>query len=506
MKKYALISVSDKSGIVELGKALTEHGFTLLATGNTAKLLREQELAVTEVSDFTGFPEVFDGRVKTLQPKVFGGILFRRDNNEDKIQAEQHAIERIDVVCVNLYPFAKVAADSRSTEEELIENIDIGGPSLIRAAAKNHLYVSVLTSPNQYRAFISELEQGSGISVASNKKLALEAFAYTAAYDTHIANVLEERFVYSSGDMRVNHKKIKELRYGENPHQHAELYGSFFEYFEQIHGKELSYNNILDMVASAELVEELPKPACAIIKHNNPSGVAVGVSSLEAYNKALVCDPVSAFGGIVAFNTAVDEIVAEQLNAIFLEVVIAPEYTAGALELLKKKKDRRLIIQKRSVLENGHSYRQVPGGLLRQETDKITKDFDNLKQVTSLPVTPEQMNDLKLAWVVAKHAKSNAIVFVKNGATVGIGAGQVSRIDSVKIAGMKAKEFKLELEGAVAASDAFFPFPDGVEQIAEYGIKAIVQPGGSVRDDDVFATAETLGLCMVLTGIRHFKH
>ncbi len=505
MKKTALISVSDKTSIDSFSQALINNGYTILATGNTAKLLASKGIEVTGISDFTGFPEIFTGRVKTLHPKVFGGILFRRDIQEDLKEAEANNIQPIDVVCVNLYPFKQTTINKDATPDEIIENIDIGGPGLIRAAAKNHKFVSVLTNPAQYESFINELTNG-GISENTRKRLAVEAFSHTAEYDTYISNYLESQYNIESDYIRLNFQKSCSLRYGENPHQKAEIYGNFFTYFDVLHGKELSYNNILDLVSAVELVEELGQNSCTIIKHNNPAGAAIGISPLDSYLKALKCDPVSAFGGIVAFSNEIDDSVASELNKIFLEVVIAPSFTESALTILKKKKDRRLVKQLKSILDYGRNVKTIPGGLLVQDSDSISLKDNDLNIVTEKKPSDQTMNDLKFAWIIAKHTKSNAIVFVRNKTTLGVGAGQMSRLDSARIASMKAKEHGIDLTGSVAASDAFFPFADGLLEIIKCGAISVIQPGGSVRDNEVIEAANKNNISMVFTGIRHFKH
>lgn len=505
MKKLALISVSDKTKISDLAFSLIKNGYEIIATGNTAKLLKENNIGVTEISSLTGFPEIFDGRVKTLHPKIFGGILFRRDISSDIEQADKNDINPIDIVCVNLYPFVKTISKPDSTLEEIIENIDIGGPSLVRASAKNYKFVSILTNPDQYDSFIEELNSGK-ISESTRKKLAVEAYSHTANYDTHIANYLEKRFEESPSYLRVNEKINYTLRYGENPHQSAAVYGNFDEYFEVFHGKEISYNNILDLVSAVELCEDLGETACTIIKHNNPAGAAIGKTTFDAYNLALKCDPVSSFGGIVAFNKEVDAETATELNKIFLEIVCAPSFSKEALEVLKKKKDRRLVLQKKSILSQTKTFRSIPGGILAQDSDSISLNDSELKFVTDKKPTASEMDDLKFAWKIAKHTKSNAIVYVKNKTTLGVGAGQMSRIDSAKIAVMKAKEHGLDLNGSVAASDAFFPFADGLLEIIKCGAISVIQPGGSVRDQEVIDAANKNNISMLFTGIRHFKH
>ena len=505
MKKIALLSVSDKSKIIEFAQALIQEGYEILATGNTAKILSSNNINVNEVSSFTGSPEIFDGRVKTLHPKIFGGILLRRDLEKDLEQALTNNIEAIDVVCVNLYPFVKTIQNPSSTLGEIIENIDIGGPSLVRASAKNYKFVSILTNPDQYESFIEEMKSGS-ISIETRQKLAVAAYSHTANYDTHIANYLESKFSLPSSHIRINEKLSSSLRYGENPHQNAEIYGSFNEFFEVFHGKEISYNNILDLISAVELCEDLGETSCTIIKHNNPAGAAIGKNPYEAYIRALKCDPVSSFGGIVAFNKEVDAETAKELNKIFLEIVCAPSFSDEALEILKKKKDRRLVKQTKSVLSKSRMFRSIPGGVLVQDSDSISLNENELKFVTDKKTSDEELEDLKFAWKIAKHTKSNAIVYVKDKATLGVGAGQMSRIDSAKIAVMKAKEHGLDLNGSVAASDAFFPFADGLIEIIKYGAKAVIQPGGSVRDQEVIDAANQNNISMVFTGIRHFKH
>lgn len=505
MKKLALLSVSDKTGIIEFAKSLVKLNYQIIATGNTAKTLINSGINVTGVSDITDFPEIFDGRVKTLHPKIFGGILFRRENISDKAEAEKNNILPIDIVCVNLYPFEKVAGNPKSSFDLIIENIDIGGPSLVRASAKNFNYVSILTNPSQYNDFISELEAGK-INEDTRKKLAAEAFSHTAEYDTYISNFLEDKFSIPSGSFRINLKKEKDLRYGENPHQSASIFGSFQDYFEVFHGKELSYNNILDLIAAVELVEDLGENSCAIIKHMNPAGAAKGKDSLDAYIKSLKCDPVSAFGGIVAFTSLVDEELAEKLNDIFLEVICAPQFTEDAINILLKKKNRRLLRQLKSVRDSKVSFRNIPGGAIVQDIDRMTLDKNLLKTVTNKKPTERELDDLYFAWTIAKHTKSNAIVFAKDYATLGVGAGQMSRIDSSKIAYLKAEQHGLDLKNSVAASDAFFPFADGLLEIIKCGAAAVIQPGGSVRDNEVIDAANKNNISMVFTGVRHFKH
>lgn len=505
MKKYALLSVSDKSKIVELASALNKASYEILATGKTFKILSENNIKVMEVSDFTGFPEVFHGRVKTLNPKIFGGILYRRDNESDLSEFNKYSIQDIDVVCVNLYPFIKTVENPESSFENIIENIDIGGPSLIRAAAKNYKYVSVLTDPLQYDRFMQLLEKDE-ISLSYREQLAASAFAYTSYYDTYIADFLEKKFSKEPDHFRLNLKKEMVLRYGENPHQKSEVYGSFSSYFQLIHGKELSYNNILDVSSAVELVEDLGNTSCVIVKHNNPAGACSAENNLIAYEKALKCDPVSAFGGIVAFNTAVDKKTAEKLNEIFLEVISAPDYSEEALNILKKKKDRRIIKQISGLNKKFRTFKSIPGGVIVQDNDSEIINNNFLNIVSDKKPSEKEMEDLVFAMTLAKHTRSNAIVFVKDKVTLGIGAGQMSRLDSCKIAVLKAKEHGLDLKGSVAGSDAFFPFADGLLEIIKAGSISVIQPGGSVRDNEVIEAANSNNISMVFTGIRHFKH
>ncbi len=503
--KIALISVSDKTGIVQFAENLKSFGYQILATGNTAKLLSENGIDLINVSDFTGFPEIFDGRVKTLHPKIFGGILMRRDNVNDVKESEVNNIEQIDIVCVNLYPFKQVVDSPDSTTKDKIENIDIGGPSLIRAAAKNYESVSVLTSPSQYENFAEALAEGK-VDIEYRKKLAAEAFSLTAEYDSFIADYFERELLKEPNHYRLNLKLNRKLRYGENPHQEAFLYGDFDKYFEVLHGKELSYNNIVDLVAAVEIVSELEPYSCAIIKHTNACGAASSGDTFNSYVNALACDPVSAFGGIVAFNSKVDEKTAHKLNEIFLEIIIAPDFSGAALEILKKKKNRRLVKILSNFEDINSIVKSIPGGILVQDKDKSVITDDMIKNVTERKCTDEELENLKFAWKICKHTKSNAIVFVKNKMAIGVGAGQMSRIDSVKLAANRAKEHGHDLAGAVAASDAFFPFPDGIEEMSSYGITSVIQPGGSIRDEEVIDAANKLNISMVFTGIRNFKH
>lgn len=505
LKKLALLSVSDKSGIVDFAKKLVELNYELLATGGTAKIIAEAGVKYTGVEEYASFPEIFSGRVKTLQPKIFGGILMRRDNESDQHEAEQNSVSPIDIICVNLYPFPEVVKREDINLSEKIENIDIGGPSLIRAAAKNYKFVSVLTNPNQYNSFLNELSEGR-VSLETRQELATRAFSHTSYYDTLIADYFEREFKVERDSIRLNFPLKNKLRYGENPHQAAYIAGDFYNYFDVLHGKELSYNNIVDLVAAVDLVNDLDPISCAVIKHTNAAGAATGNNVLDAYEKALSGDPVSAFGGIVSFNTKVDLATAEKLNNIFLEIIVAPEYDDDALEILKKKKNRRLLKQLKNISESKLLVKNIPGGVIAQTSDDSKSDELTLDVVTKSEPDENLIDDLKFAWTICKHTKSNAIVYVKNKKLLGAGAGQMSRLDSSKIAAMKAKEHGHDLTGAVAASDAFFPFADGLLAIADAGISAVIQPGGSVRDNEVIEAANERNLAMIFTGIRNFKH
>lgn len=504
--KKALLSVSDKSDLLSLAKVLLQKNFEIIATGSTAKHLKENGLNCLEISSYTSFPEIFDGRVKTLHPKVFGGILMRRDNENDLQEAKANDIYPIDVVCVNLYPFEKYASDFSASLETKIEHIDIGGPSLIRAAAKNYKYVCVLTSPSQYENFIDKLLRDD-ITLEYRAQLAYEAFSHTCRYDSLISNFFEKQFNLDKKYFKSVHQITKKLRYGENPHQEAYIAGNFEDYFEVLSGKEISYNNVLDLVCSCLLTEDLGENSCAIIKHNNPCGAACGIDEFDSYIKALSCDPVSAFGGIVSINGKVDVRLAEKLNEIFLEIVAAKDFDTKALEILSQKKNRRLVKFIKSLNDTYiDEFRSIPGGVLYQSRDMSKIKKEQLKIVTKRIPSDEQIKDMIFAATVAKSVKSNAIVFAKGGKTIGIGAGQMSRIDSTRIAIAKAKENGLDLTDSVVASDAFFPFADNVYEIAKSGATAIIQPGGSIRDEDSIKACEELNIAMAFTGIRNFKH
>jgi phosphoribosylaminoimidazolecarboxamide formyltransferase/IMP cyclohydrolase len=510
----AILSVTDKTGIVEFGKQLHEQGVELVSTGGTARLIREAGVPVKDISELTGFPEMLDGRVKTLHPKVHGGILHRRSDPVHVGTIEEHGISPIDMVVVNLYAFEKTAAKPGVPFHELVENIDIGGPSMIRSAAKNFEDVAIVTSPWDYPQIIAEMkEKGGSLSRDTKWKLAKKAFATTAAYDSAIASTLERvtpEFDLGTGTafpeaLRLFYQKQMDLRYGENPHQKAALYvdgsGLGIANGRQLQGKELSYNNIVDLEACWELALEFNQPAVSIIKHTNPAGCATGSTLVEAYRKALECDPVSAFGGVIGVNQPVDGDTAAEMAKLFVEAIAAPGFDQKAREIFATKKNLRLV--EVTPAAPARVMKAVSGGLLLQDADTKTLSDSDLKVVTERQPTPEEMRALKFAWIVCKHVKSNAIVYARDGQTVGVGAGQMSRVDSCKIGAMKAV---LPLKGTVAASDAFFPFPDGVEVITSYGATAIIQPGGSVRDQEVVETANRLGIAMVFTGVRHFRH
>jgi phosphoribosylaminoimidazolecarboxamide formyltransferase/IMP cyclohydrolase len=510
----ALLSVTDKTGLADFARKLSGLGVELISTGGTAKLLRDSRIPVEDVSEFTGFPEMLDGRVKTLHPKVHGGILHRREDPAHRAAIAEHGIKPIDMVVVNLYAFEKTAAKPGVAFDDLIENIDIGGPSMIRSAAKNFQDVAVVTSPADYPAIAEEMAQSGGqLSSATKWRLAQKAFATTAAYDSAIASTLER--VSVSGDialpdnfpqdLRLSFQKIMDLRYGENPHQKAAMYsdgsGQGVANGRQIQGKELSYNNIVDLQAAWDLAQEFDEPVCAIIKHTNPAGTATGATLAEAYRKALETDPVSAFGGVIGVNRPIDGPAAQEMAKLFLEAIAAPKFDDAAKATFSAKKNLRLVeitdAPQKWVLKN------VSGGILVQDADVRPLRESDLKVVTKRPPTAEEKRALLFAWKVCKHVKSNAILYARDGQTVGVGAGQMSRVDSCKMGAMKAV---LPLQGTVAASDAFFPFSDGVEEIAKAGATAIIQPGGSVRDQEVVDAADRHGMAMIFTGVRHFRH
>jgi len=526
----AILSVTDKTGLVDFARKLSALSIELISTGGTAKLLRDSQITVKDISDLTGFPEMLDGRVKTLHPKVHGGILHRREDPKHVAAIAEHGIAPIDMVVVNLYAFEKTAAKPGVAFEELIENIDIGGPSMIRSAAKNFHNVAIVTSPADYDSVADELARcGSSLSHETKWRLAQKAFSITAAYDSAIASALErisansfqlptEIATFPSTLRFTLHKKL-DLRYGENPHQKAAMYsdgsGVGVANALQLQGKELSYNNIVDLQAAWDLAQEFDEPVCAIIKHTNPCGTATGKTLAEAYKRALECDPVSAFGGVIGVNRPIDAEAAEEMHKLFLEVIAAPAFDEAAIAKFASKKNLRLmqVTDPRSpgrirpaateTASRNWVLKNISGGLLVQDADVRPLHDADLKVVTKRSPTPEETRALLFAWKVCKHVKSNAIVYARDGQTVGVGAGQMSRVDSAKIGAMKAQ---LPLQGTVAASDAFFPFPDGVEEIAKAGATAIIQPGGSQRDPEVIAAADRLGLAMLFTGVRHFRH
>jgi phosphoribosylaminoimidazolecarboxamide formyltransferase/IMP cyclohydrolase len=516
--RRALLSVSDKTGLLDLAKSLAAHGVELLSTGGTAKALREAGLAVKDVSEVTGFPEMMDGRVKTLHPKVHGGLLGRA-GIDDAVMAE-HGIDRIDLLVLNLYPFAKVSMDPASTFEDVIENIDIGGPAMLRSAAKNFARVAVATDPAQYAGIVDELNANAGaLSAKTRFALAVAAFNNVAFYDACISNFLSAKqddgsHAQFSAQANGNFVKVMDLRYGENPHQQAAFYRDLWPApgslatFTQLQGKELSYNNIADSDAAWECVRQFDAPACVIVKHANPCGVAVGVACGDAYELAYATDPTSAFGGILAFNTKLDAATCKAiLDRQFVEVLIAPDYEEGALEYARKKANVRVLRIPMAKPSPGFiDTKRVGSGMLMQTADDRVVTRDELKVVTKLAPTEAQFADLLFAWKVAKFVKSNAIVYAKDHRTIGVGAGQMSRVYSARIAGIKAHDANLQVEGSVMASDAFFPFRDGIDAAAEAGIKAVIQPGGSMRDNEVIAAADEHGLAMVFTGVRHFRH
>ncbi len=525
----ALLSVSDKSGIVEFAQALHTLGVTLVSTGGTARLLAENGLPVTEVAELTGFPEMLDGRVKTLHPKVHGGLLARRDLPQHMAALKAHAIEGIDLLVVNLYPFEATVAKAGCTLEEAIENIDIGGPAMVRSGAKNWKDVAVLTDASQYAAVLVELQTG-GISLKTKFALSVAAFNRISQYDGAISDYLSS-LVFEEGDgmpvrqlfpAQSNSRfiKLQDLRYGENPHQQAAFYRDLYPApgslvtAQQLQGKELSYNNIGDADAAWECVKSFDTPACVIVKHANPCGVALGKNPLEAYSKALKTDPTSAFGGIIALNRVLDEQAALQISKQFVEVLMAPDYTAEALAVFKSKVNVRILKIAMppggaSDWDNGRNaveVKRVGSGLLMQTADNHQLTLADLKVVTKLQPSAEQLQDLLFAWTVAKFVKSNAIVFCKGGMTMGVGAGQMSRVDSSRIASIKAEHAGLSLSGTAAASDAFFPFRDGLDVVVDAGATCVIQPGGSMRDQEVIAAADEHGIAMVFSGVRHFRH
>jgi phosphoribosylaminoimidazolecarboxamide formyltransferase / IMP cyclohydrolase len=518
--RRALISVSDKTGVLEFARGLVRLGVEVVSTGGTAQALRDGGVEVRDVSDFTGSPELLDGRVKTLHPRLHAALLAVRDDPQHAATLEEERIDPIDLVCVNLYPFERTVARHGVTESEAVENIDIGGPTMIRAAAKNHRFVAVVVKPESYDAVLAELEETGGmISAETRHWLANEAFAFTARYDAAISRWFGMRYEAFPSHWVMPHEKFLDLSYGENPHQNAALYtevGSRSHVLSRVaklHGRALSFNNVLDLDAARLLLDDFERAACVIIKHNNPCGVAIGETIAAAYEKALACDPLSAFGGVIALNRHVDSGLAERLHEHFIEVLIAPGYDEDALEVLKQKEAIRILeaSEQRSYEPRERDVKRVRGGLLVQDPDRIDESRESMQVVTKASPGAGQWDDLWFAWKVCRHVRSNAIVIAKEGATIGIGAGQMSRVDSVRLAIEKAREAREDdadalLAGSVIASDAFFPFPDGPELGIEAGASAFIQPGGSVRDSEVIAACDEAGAAMVFTGRRHFRH
>ncbi len=545
--KRALISVSDKTGIVEFAKELKNFGVEIISTGGTAKVLQENGIEVTKVSDVTGFPEMMDGRVKTLHPKIHGAFLALRDNEDHVASMNEHSIEPIDLVVINLYPFEETIEKEGVALDEAVEQIDIGGPAMIRSASKNFRDVAVLTDARVYEDVLNEMKETDGsLSMETRQRLAALAFTRTCFYDLAISGYLAEQL--SQNDLEyleplnpfgnlafieideetedlieetadtdelpslitIGLAKVTDLRYGENPHQKAALYDSGeaggIANAEQLHGKEMSFNNYVDAEAAWRIASDFEELAVAIIKHTNPSGIGLGSNNLEAHQRALATDPVSAFGGIVAMNRTADAEVAEAINKVFTEVVIAPDYTDEALEIFRKKKNLRVLKVDNTAEKNPLEFRQISGGYLVQNQDYLSISKDDLKVVSERQPTEKEIQAMLLAWKACKHVKSNAIVFANDVQTVGVGAGQMNRVDSVRIAAMRAKKTELELEGTVLASDAFFPFRDNVDEAAKFGISAIIQPGGSMRDEESIEAANEHNISMVFTGYRHFKH
>jgi len=512
--KRALLSVFDKSGIVEFAEGLSELNIDIIATAGTSKVLQEHNIPHRRVADVTGFKEMLGGRVKTLHPKILGGLLALRDDPQQIEEARKGGIELIDLLVINLYPFEEVIKKKGVGLGEALENIDIGGPALIRAAAKNYPHVAVITHPSQYEPVLAEIRQRGGeVSGQTCHRLAVEAFRLTSRYDEVIASYLEkQKEVAFPEHLRLDFQKVQELRYGENPHQRAALYrdmrspGPGITDYRQLHGKELSFNNICDLDAAVNLLREFDLPCAVIIKHNNPCGVATGQDVLSAYRAARATDPVSAFGGIVGFNRPVDVPAAQELIQMFLEVVVAPGFDERALEILKTKKNLRIMEYKGGFSADGYDFKRVSGGLLLQDKDLRGFDDVDYRVVTRRAPTPKELAALRFAWRVVKWVKSNAVVFTREDRTIGIGAGQMSRVDAVELAVFKAKKSGLSLKGTVVASDAFFPFRDGIDVAAEAGATAVIQPGGSIRDEEVIKAADEHNMAMVFTGVRHFRH
>ncbi len=518
--RRALISVSDKTGVADFAKGLAALGVQILSTGGTASALREAGIEVTDVAEFTGQEEILDGRVKTLHPRLHAALLARRDDAEHMATLEREGIEPIDLVCVNLYPFEQTVASHQVAPEVAIENIDIGGPTMIRAAAKNHDGVAVIVKPESYDAVLAEMEESSGeVSSSTRHWLANEAFAQTARYDAAISRWFSTSYEDFPEHLAVAYEKVLDLSYGENPHQRAALYSEagirshVLSRVAKLHGRALSFNNVLDLDSARRLVGDFEEPACVIVKHNNPCGVAIGESALEAYEKALACDPMSAFGGVIALNRPIEKELAEALHENFVEVLIAPEYEEEALEVLQQKEAIRILCgeERRDPDPVERDSKRVLGGLLIQDRDGDPEPRELMEVVTKTEPSEEQWRDMRFAWTVVRHVRSNAIVIAKDGATLGIGAGQMSRVDSVRLAVEKchnAREEEAEalLAGSAVASDAFFPFADGPQAAIEAGATAVIQPGGSKRDAEVIEACDAAGVAMVFTKHRHFRH
>ncbi|RLD12521.1 MAG: bifunctional phosphoribosylaminoimidazolecarboxamide formyltransferase/inosine monophosphate cyclohydrolase [Chlamydiae bacterium] len=523
MKKIerALISVSDKTGIAEIAHQLTKRGVEIISTGGTAKLLKDEGVPITLIDDYTGFPEMLDGRVKTLHPKVHAGLLALRDDPYHKKVMDDYEIPYIDLVIVNLYPFEQTITKENVKFEDAIENIDIGGPTMLRSAAKNFRDVTVIIDPSDYKPLFEEMEKNAGaVSYEFNKLCAQKVFASTSFYDSLIANYLEEKTEGTEmfpPTRAFGYRKVQDLRYGENPHQKAAFYKETVQsepcvtMVKQLHGKELSYNNFIDVDGAVELLKEFTEPTSIVVKHTNPCGAACAENISEAYRLARATDPISAFGSVLAFNRTVDKATAEQIASTFVEGVVAPDYASDALEILQKKKNIRILlleglkdwVKEKEHIFKGFVTRKVVGGLLVQERDTKMISIDDLKCVTKRQPTEEELKSLMFAWKCVKHVKSNAIVYANGLELVGVGAGQMSRVDSAKVGVMKAQK---EIKGCVMASDAFFPFRDGIDAAAAAGITAIIEPGGSIRDEEVITAADEANIAMVFTGMRHFKH
>jgi phosphoribosylaminoimidazolecarboxamide formyltransferase/IMP cyclohydrolase len=505
----ALLSVSDKSGLLDFARGLVAHGVELVSTGGTAKALQAAQIPVTEISDFTGFPEIMEGRVKTLHAKVHGGLLYRRDHPSHVAQATEHDILPIDLVCVNLYPFVETVAKKGTTLDEAIDQIDIGGPSMIRSAAKNQQFVTVVVDPHDYPRILESMTEHQGATTPELRaRLAVKAFEMTAAYDHAISSYLDGEMVTDTA-LSLEFPQASRLRYGENPHQEAELYGNFFDYFEKLHGRDLSFNNILDITAATRLIAEFERPTIAILKHNNPCGVGSDDDLCVAWEKAFATDRSAPFGGIIIVNRPITEELARDISEIFSEVIITPEFQPEARALLQKKKNLRLMRLLQPVPLTRRDIRSVIGGVLVQDADIDNGGKIGMMEhhvVTSRPPTRDELEAMEFGWKIVKHVKSNAIIYVSRDRTLGIGAGQMSRVDASRIAAWKAGEAGLSLQGSIVCSDAFFPFADGLMTAADAGATAVIQPGGSLRDQEVIAAANQHNMAMVFTGRRHFRH